>query len=186
LDYFCAALTIVFAMYSAAIRLLHLYPPPSSRFGFARSWQAERWESRIHVVNRWWSITCIALYVGHVAYLSSLTRFDYTYNIIFNVVLGVLHNLLWIAYALPLWLFPIQRFPSGDPGYGPPFALRPVLLVALTSGALAFELFDFPPWWRVIDAHSLWHLSTAPLALMWYDFILRDAKDEHWKQMRAD
>ena len=47
------------------------------------------------------------------------------------------------------------------------------------------ELFDFPPWWRVVDAHSLWHLATAPLAVLWYDFLINDAIDAGWKELKA-
>jgi hypothetical protein len=29
-------------------------------------------------------------------------------------------------------------------------------------------LFDFPPWWGAVDAHSLWHLMTVFPTLWWY------------------
>lgn len=54
----------------------------------------------------------------------------------------------------------------------------------MTTAATALELFDFPPWGRVIDAHSLWHLATVPIALFWYDFLLDDALDEGWRVLR--
>jgi hypothetical protein len=37
-------------------------------------------------------------------------------------------------------------------------------------GASMFEIFDFPPIWRTVDAHSLWHLLTVPLATYFYRF----------------
>lgn len=49
-------------------------------------------------------------------------------------------------------------------------------------GATAFELFDFPPWFLIIDAHSLWHLATAPIAIAWYDFIIEDSLDPSWRE----
>ena len=36
--------------------------------------------------------------------------------------------------------------------------------------AAAFEIFDFPPLYGVLDAHSLWHAATAPLGHLWYHF----------------
>lgn len=39
------------------------------------------------------------------------------------------------------------------------------LWVVVVGGALAMlvEIYDFPPYKRHIDAHSLWHASTIPL-----------------------
>jgi hypothetical protein len=51
--------------------------------------------------------------------------------------------------------------------------------------ATSLELFDFPPWHRTIDAHSLWHLSTAPLVFFFYDFLIKDARDEGWRAEKA-
>jgi post-GPI attachment to proteins factor 3 len=36
--------------------------------------------------------------------------------------------------------------------------------------ASLLEIFDFPPFWWVFDAHSLWHLATIPLGFLWYRF----------------
>ena len=42
-----------------------------------------------------------------------------------------------------------------------------------------FALYDFPPLlYGMIDAHALWHLCTAPVALVFYDFLLTDARNE--------
>lgn len=46
-----------------------------------------------------------------------------------------------------------------------------------TTMAMSFELFDFPPIKRTIDAHSLWHLATAFIARGWYDFLVKDAEE---------
>ena len=36
----------------------------------------------------------------------------------------------------------------------------------------AFELLDFPPILGLLDAHALWHASTAPLGhLLWVYFV---------------
>lgn len=43
-------------------------------------------------------------------------------------------------------------------------------VAAVVCGSLTvlLELLDFPPLLWVVDAHSLWHLSTVPLPLLWY------------------
>ncbi|EPZ34749.1 Per1-domain-containing protein [Rozella allomycis CSF55] len=41
-----------------------------------------------------------------------------------------------------------------------------------------FSVFDFPPYNLLIDAHSLWHLSTIPLVSLWYRFLLQDGRYE--------
>jgi len=59
------------------------------------------------------------------------------------------------------------------------------VFVALTIAATTFEVFDFPPWYRVIDAHALWHLSTVPLVVFWWTFLIEDTLDEGWKAEKA-
>lgn len=41
--------------------------------------------------------------------------------------------------------------------------------------AMMLELLDFAPFGRVIDAHSLWHAATIPIALGWWTFLCNDA-----------
>lgn len=43
--------------------------------------------------------------------------------------------------------------------------------------ASCLELFDFPPIWRALDAHALWHAATVPLAGMWYSWLIEDARE---------
>lgn len=51
------------------------------------------------------------------------------------------------------------------------------LIVLLLTLAAALELLDFPPIVRALDAHALWHLSTVPIAAMWYDWIIEDSQE---------
>lgn len=41
--------------------------------------------------------------------------------------------------------------------------------------AMMLELLDFAPFARVVDAHSLWHAATIPIALGWWTFLCNDA-----------
>jgi post-GPI attachment to proteins factor 3 len=170
LDYFAAALAILYALYMAVIRLFHLYtgtrafPSRPGRRLFFYVWRA---------------LTAL-VYLAHVTYLCFAARFDYTYNIIFNLVLGLVHNAFWLMFAFP-GSAPFARFADMPRSYRPAHAGTAALTVALTTAATMLELLDFPPWRRVVDAHALWHLATVPLAVMWYDFLLTDAQDAGWK-----
>ncbi|VDC02484.1 unnamed protein product [Peniophora sp. CBMAI 1063] len=168
LDYFSAGLTILYSLYFTVIRLFHLYTTlshPASRTFYL------------------WSGLCLGAYISHILYLSLSARFDYGYNIAANVGLGLAHNALWLAFAMPSSLSPLRRFLGRPRSYRPWYATRAAQAVVLTTLATMLELFDFPPWWRVIDAHSLWHLATAPLAVLWYDFLINDAVDAGWKEL---
>ncbi|GBE82800.1 Protein PER1 homolog [Sparassis crispa] len=174
LDYFSAALAIMIALYYTVIRLFHLYPPerngPPSTFLSPRTFASNAW-----------TCICIVAYLAHVSYLALLPRFDYAYNIAFNLAIGMLHNLLWVFYSLPSSISFIRRFPFGPESYRPKYASKAAIFVACTMLATALEVFDFPPWERIIDAHSLWHLSTVPITVFWYEFLVQDAQDDGWR-----
>lgn len=42
---------------------------------------------------------------------------------------------------------------------------------------MSLELFDFAPFGRIIDAHSLWHAATIVIAQGWYEFMVKDAAE---------
>ncbi|KAF5390563.1 hypothetical protein D9757_002606 [Collybiopsis confluens] len=170
LDYFSAALTILTALYFTAIRIFHLYSPQSAKPTRSRT-----------LVFRVWTTICVVAFTAHVTYLSSLRRFDYQYNIIFNLILGLTHNALWLLYALPPSMSLLRRFPNRPKSYRPSFAGTAAFLVTVTTAATTLEIFDFPPWQRIVDAHALWHLATVPISEAWYRFLIRDTNDPGWK-----
>ncbi|KAI0792636.1 Per1-like protein [Abortiporus biennis] len=176
LDYFSAAAAILYALYYTVIRIFHLYPLDRVRLVTTHSSNSDP-----SGVRTLWKFACLILFLGHVSYLTLLPRFDYTYNMAFNLIIGMTHNLLWLLYSLPSSVPIVHRFPSRARTYRPSYACKAAVFVALTTAATALELFDFPPWAGVIDAHALWHLSTAPIAAFWYDFIIEDALDEGWR-----
>ncbi|EIN07949.1 Per1-like protein [Punctularia strigosozonata HHB-11173 SS5] len=182
LDYFSAALAILYALYIIVIRVFHLYPSePRNRLTLTSN--PESPHPIAHLVWKW---TCVLAFLGHVTYLSILPRFDYTYNIIFNLVVGMAHNLLWLLYSMPAILSTFRRFPYRERSYRPSFTGKAAVFVIFTTAATGLELFDFPPWGRVIDAHSLWHLATAPIALFWYNFLVQDARDDGWRPQKLE
>ena len=52
-----------------------------------------------------------------------------------------------------------------------------------TAAAAGMELGDFPPLWKVFDAHSLWHACTPPLTWLLYRCVLAECK---WRRDDAE
>jgi len=141
LDYFGAGMNVLYGLFLAVVRIFRL----------------DRDDDPVRQsVLRLWTLTCILLYLAHVGYLG-LWRFDYTYNMAANVAVGIVQNLLWS------W-FSITRFQKTKRIW----AAWPGLIVAWIVLAMSLELFDFPPWWGMVDAHSLWHAGTVVPTIWWY------------------
>jgi hypothetical protein len=138
LDYFAAGASVLYGLYYTPIRLFRLDRP------------AKEHSLRI------WTMFCIGLYIAHVTYLTCW-RWDYTYNMAANVVVGSIQNVLWT------W-FSITRYRKLQKTW----TIWPGLIVAWIILAMSLELFDFPPFWGMIDAHSLWHLGTVLPTFWWY------------------
>ncbi|KAI1434502.1 Per1-like-domain-containing protein [Xylaria sp. CBS 124048] len=149
LDYFGAGASVLYGMYYSLVRVVRLDLPTPRR----RS------------VLRLWTIVCCALYAAHVAYLK-LWRWDYTYNMAANIVVGMVHNLLWTYFSWNRWKQTRKTW-----------AILPSLLVAWIMLVMSLELLDFPPLWGALDAHSLWHLGTIVPTILWYDFMVKDSQD---------
>lgn len=149
LDYFSAGSYVLYGFFYAPIRVFRLYD--LKHYGL--------------IVSLWGSLCFVAL-VTHISYLTFIT-FDYGYNMMANVVIGALHGLVWIIYSFKHY------------GHRPSWVWWPVVTVAALAGAMSLELFDFSPFFYVVDAHSLWHLATVPITWFWYRFLIRDAEWEH-------
>ncbi|WZZ81707.1 hypothetical protein YC2023_102279 [Brassica napus] len=45
-------------------------------------------------------------------------------------------------------------------------------VVVIASGlAMLLKIYDFPLYGGYFDAHSIWHLATVPLTILWWSFI---------------
>lgn len=172
MDYFSATLTITFTVHYTLLRLFNLFPYPPQRPSTPRA-------------RYLLSLTLVVIYVAHISYLLSTPRFDYGWNILFNTSLGAIHLSLWSIFSLrfsvklpfPLALIPTP-YPPLDPlqiSPKPRYSKMSAVLVLATTAAMSFELFDFPPFARILDAHSLWHAATIGIARGWYEFMIRDA-----------
>ncbi|KAJ2962830.1 hypothetical protein NQZ79_g2131 [Umbelopsis isabellina] len=149
LDYFSAGFGILYSLYLAIIRLFYV---------------------RNTLIIKAMTTVFAAMFIAHVSYLS-FVRFDYGYNMLACVVIGSIQTSLW------LWWSMLQYTPWGEPKRRS-YAWIAGFCVVAVSCAMSLEVFDFPPWFGVIDAHSLWHAATIPLVAVWYTFLLKDTSYE--------
>jgi hypothetical protein len=145
MDYFSAGLYILYGLCVAVLRIGHL-----------GGWAAKGWV-----------IMCAVLFCAHVLYLSSMDRFDYTYNMLACLVVGLAQTSLWLLWSIYQYTFGDTEKKS--------YAWMAGLSVVLISCAMALELFDFPPLFETFDAHSAWHAATIPVSPLFYRFLLNDS-----------
>jgi hypothetical protein len=111
------------------------------------------------------SMTLILLftffYIAHVSYLS-FYKFDYGYNMTASIVVGLVHTIVWLGWVLLQYK-------------AKPYAYKMAVCVLSLCAAMSLELLDFPPIWRIFDAHSLWHAATIPVVRIYWDFVTDDA-----------
>ncbi|EFJ33756.1 hypothetical protein SELMODRAFT_167352 [Selaginella moellendorffii] len=105
------------------------------------------------------SAPCIGFIATHICYLN-FYEFDYGWNMIVCVVMGLSQLLFWLVWAI------VSKHPS---------RLKVWTVGLGTLGAMLLELYDFPPLGGQFDAHSLWHLGTIPLTFLWWSFVKDDA-----------
>jgi post-GPI attachment to proteins factor 3 len=144
LDYFAAGASVLYGLYFCPIRVFRLDQNTPTKQSLLRLW----------------TIVCISLYVAHVTYLTAWS-WDYTYNMAANVVVGIIQNLLWSWFSITRYR-KLQKTWAAWPG----------LIVAWVIMAMSLELFDFPPFAGMVDAHSLWHLGTVVPTVWWYRYGL--------------
>lgn len=75
------------------------------------------------------------------------------------VVMAVVQLTIWAVWA------GVSRHPS----------CWKLWLVVFAGGfAMLLEIYDFPPYEGLFDAHALWHATTIPLTYIWWSFIRDD------------
>ena len=140
LDYFAAGASVLYGMYYTSIRIFRL----------------DLGGKKTKSILRAWTVLCISMFIAHVTYLKWY-KWDYTYNMAANVVLGIVQNVMWS------W-FSFEKYRTS----GRAWAMWPGFVVAWIILAMSLELLDFPPLWGCLDAHSLWHLGTVAPTMIWY------------------
>lgn len=177
LDYFSAGLTVLYGFYACVIRVFGLYKTTSSSPVDAST------STRNQLLRRLLAIVCTIAYFAHVYYLQ-FVRFDYGYNMLANVVVGLFQNGMWIYLAISEYRKPSAPLPASsnfvpktqrsDERQG--WKLMPLYLVISVTLAMSFELLDFPPLFDALDAHALWHAGTVLPTYFWYIWINHDLK----------
>lgn len=107
-------------------------------------------------------LSILVMYSMHV-YRMLNVLFDYGLHVGLCVAAGAMQTAVWLAWALG------SKYGRSHPG-------RAYLLafMAAVNVAMLLEILDFPPLWKIIDAHALWHAGTAPLTVLWYRFVAAD------------
>ncbi|CAN6914988.1 unnamed protein product [Brassica oleracea] len=106
------------------------------------------------------SAPVLALVTTHLLYIN-FYKLDYGWNMIVCVAMGVAQLFLWARWAV------VSRHPSN----------WKLWVVVIASGlAMLLETYDFPSYGGYFDAHSIWHLATVLLTILWWSFIRDDAE----------
>ncbi|KAJ7982013.1 Post-GPI attachment to proteins factor 3 [Quillaja saponaria] len=102
----------------------------------------------------------LAFVTTHILYLN-FYKLDYGWNMKVCVVIAVAQLLIWAIWA------GVSLHPS-----------RWKLWFVVVGGGLAMllEIYDFPPYQGLLDAHAVWHATTIPLTYLWWSFIRDDAE----------
>lgn len=144
MDYFCAFSVVLFSLLAFMLRCLVTASVSNSN----------------SLLKFLISSSAVAFYLHHVIAMATV-KFDYGYNMKVNMVVGGLNCACWILWLLLNWRLGLH--------------IRKGLLAVVGLGLSAsLELLDFPPIFWVFDSHALWHLATAPLPLLWYQFGAED------------
>jgi post-GPI attachment to proteins factor 3 len=133
-----------------------------------------------HTRHRRYTYTAVLLLTGfflYHAYYLLFIHMDFSYNMKVNIFIGLLNVICWLLWSL------INILSSRT------YVWPCTLSVTLAMLCASLELIDFPPIASTIDAHSLWHLSTIILPILWYRFVVDDAKYlltmSKWKGLTA-
>lgn len=72
--------------------------------------------------------------------------------------LGLVNLVWWLT-----WCLRNQRLPHVH---------KCMVVVLLLQGLSLLELLDFPPLFWVLDAHAIWHISTIPVHVLFFRWVL--------------
>ncbi|XP_065569687.1 post-GPI attachment to proteins factor 3-like isoform X2 [Artemia franciscana] len=100
------------------------------------------------------SLFFASFYYHHI-YNLFYVAFDYNHNMNVNILVGTLQITGWL-----IWCAVRHK--------RQPYVWRCSATMFLVIITTLLEVIDFPPLLKVFDAHSLWHLSTAVLPVLWY------------------
>jgi len=100
-------------------------------------------------------------YAFHIHYLVTAPHFDYGWNMTYNII-----HVVFETIVIPVWWYRVRA--------DRPNAWKSLVFVLLLPIAAATEVMDFPPLWRLLDAHAIWHALSIPLGVLWGQSLLDD------------
>ena len=107
-------------------------------------------------------IPIAVMYVVHVWRMLNVL-FDYGLHVGLCVAAGAVQTAVWLVWAL-----------GSKSGRSHPGRTYLLAFMVCLNVAMLLEILDFPPLWKILDAHALWHAATAPLTMLWYRFVAAD------------
>lgn len=133
-------------------------------------------------------------FIGHSIRLK--INWDYSYNLKINIFFGILALILWVLHSfetnklyntslsLPNNSTQLSPFEGRilkklnyivtlDSSYIP---FAPIFLNLWLLVGLSFELLDFYPIKKLLDAHAIWHFFTIWPPFIWYDWNIWDVE----------
>ncbi|KAK6457099.1 Per1-like-domain-containing protein [Scheffersomyces xylosifermentans] len=173
LDYFGASAIILSNFNAIVVRYFSLF------------------KTNTNILSLWYGIL-LFVYVSHCVKL--LYNWDYWYNTMANLVVGVSAMVLWCLHALNvkrqysrnyiMYNNSIQLLPFETKlltklnhiglGQAKLVPVLPALFNLWLFVGVSFEFFDWAPIQRLVDAHSIWHLFTILPTIFWYDWNIWD------------
>lgn len=183
LDYFGAGLTTLIGLWVCIMRISGWYQPTAAAGSSTTQGRGKHYRSLI-------TATFSMLYLLHVSYLSLRPRFDYSYNMKINILVSLVTIVFWLYWIFVQSTLPtpsnfsrrqLSSYPSARTRFRAPHHLDPLLPLVVLPLLTLFEVLDFAPvgfgtGLRLLDSHSLWHLSTIWVVRWWYQFLVRDVR----------
>ncbi|GAA6049869.1 hypothetical protein JCM3770_004223 [Rhodotorula araucariae] len=179
-DYVLAAATMLVGLWAGVVRLQGWYASSSKG---ARLAPAQRRAAGV------WTVALAGVFALHCTYLLRRERFDYAYNMQFNVVVALATIVLWAAWVARQARLPspsnfsrrqLSSYPSARARFRAPHYTAPLAPLVALPALAALELLDFAPkgpgGLRLVDAHALWHASTVAVVGAWYAFLEKDVR----------
>ncbi|KAK7324354.1 hypothetical protein VNO77_27887 [Canavalia gladiata] len=136
--------------YSSAVALLGY----SFILAVLRSFNVKNEASRVMIFA-----PLISFFVTHILFIN-FYKLDYGWNMKVCVVTAVAQLAIWAFWSV------VSHHPSR-------WKLRFIVLIG--GLAMFLEIYDFPPYEGLLDAHALGHAITIPLAYLWWSFARDDA-----------
>ena len=178
LDYYFAGLTMMVGFYLIIARYFRLYLPQRK------------------LAKTVFTGLCTIMYTCHIIRL--VHNWLYTYNTQVHLALAAFQYIFWALLCFSLYsLYSFKEkensiyfkprnylqlshtlFPDFFCSSCKRLSLYPLFLCFLMSLGMSMEIWDFPPVFSLVDAHSVWHFATIiPFYCGWYDWFIWDIEE---------